>query len=59
MDTKMWYTSRTLWVNLLAVCGMAAQGLIGKEILTAEMQGVVLGVVNMVLRLVTKTEVIW
>ncbi len=59
MDTKKWYTSKTLWVNLLAVCGIAAQGIVGKEILTPEMQGVVLGVVNMVLRLTTRTEVVW
>jgi len=59
MDEKKWYASKTLWVNVLAVVAIVAQGITGKQILSLEMQGVILGGINMVLRLVTKSEIAW
>ena len=55
---KMWYTSKTLWVNALAVVALVAQSQWG-YVLTPESQVAILGVVNLVLRAVTKTEIVW
>ena len=53
MNTKRWYTSKTLWVNLLAIVALVAQAEFG-YILDAEAQAVMLAVINLVLRIVTK-----
>lgn len=61
MDTKKWYESKTLWVNLLA--GIAAiTGAFGIDIgLTPEVQTTivtgVMALVNIALRVVTKQPV--
>lgn len=52
---KDWYKSKTLWVNVLALAGVIAEGVTGKQVLTPEVQGVILTVVNLALRSVTKT----
>ena len=50
---KKWYRSRMLWTNLIALLAV-----FGLEITTEE--GVaVLAVINIILRLVTKEELIW
>ena len=53
MNTKRWYTSKTLWVNLLAIAALVVQGEFG-YILDAEAQAVILAVINFLLRIVTK-----
>ncbi len=59
MDQKKWYYSKTLWANFVAVAAIAVQGLTGKELFNPEMQGAMLGVANFVLRLITKSDVVW
>ena len=59
MELKKWYTSKTLWANAVVIAAIILQGVTGKEILPTEYQGVILGVVNMALRLITKAEVVW
>ena len=59
MDAKKWYASKTLWMNGLAVIGIVLQGVTGKEVLPLEVQSVLLGVINVALRLVTKQAVVW
>ena len=50
---KKWYRSRMLWTNLIALLAV-----FGLEITTEE--GVaVLAVINIILRLVTKEELVW
>lgn len=56
---KKWYLSKTLWVNTLAIVAIVAESLSGKELLSLEMQSVILGGINMILRLVTKSEIAW
>jgi len=51
---KKWYTSKTLWVNLVSIGAIVAQSLTGNEIMSAEQQAVILGIVNLLLRMVTK-----
>jgi hypothetical protein len=52
---KSWYESKTLWVNLLAV---VAVFIWGKE-LDPEIVGAILVVLNIILRLLTKKEIVW
>ena len=56
---KPWYTSKTLWVNLLAVIGSVV---IGTQVTTetwAEISVGLLALVNVILRLVTGEAVSW
>jgi hypothetical protein len=52
---KKWYLSKTLWVNLIAI----ATVIVGDNILTADAQVAILGVVNLVLRIVTQEKLSW
>ena len=53
MNTKRWYTSKTLWVNLLAIVALIAQTEFG-YILDVEAQAVILAGINLILRIITK-----
>lgn len=55
---KKWYTSKTVWVNGLAIVGFALQAQFG-FVFTPETQAFVLSLVNLGLRTVTKEEIIW
>ena len=52
---RMWYKSKTLWTNLIAVVGILV---FGRE-LPVETVAIVLSVLNAVLRLITKHPIIW
>ncbi len=61
METKPFYASKTLWVNLVAVIA-ALSGAFGLDLgLDPETQvtivGAIMGVVNIVLRFTTKTAI--
>lgn len=58
-NTTAWWASRTLWVNAIAIAAMVAQGVTGKVLINMELQATILGVINMVLRFVTKTPISW
>ena len=58
-ESKAWYTSKTLWVNALAIAAIIAQGVTGKEVIGLELQGTILAGINMILRLITKSPVTW
>ena len=53
MGQKKWYRSRMLWTNALAMLAV-----FGLEI-TAEEGVAILAVINIVLRLITKEELVW
>ena len=53
MNTKRWYTSKTLWLNLLAIAALVAQAEFG-YVLDAEAQAALLAVINLILRAITK-----
>jgi hypothetical protein len=62
METTKWYLSRTLWVNVVAA-GATLAGVFKLDLgLTPEVQATVvttiLALVNIALRLVTKTAVV-
>lgn len=52
---KKWYKSKTLWVNGLVVIAVLIQGITGVAWLDAELQASLIVIVNVVLRLVTKS----
>ena len=58
MDAKSIFLSKTLWVNVLAVAAGFLAPKLGVTI-SAEDQVAALGVINLVLRIVTKQPVNW
>ena len=56
---KSIFTSKTFWVNILALIAMIVQGVTGNEIMDLETQGTILAVINIILRTVTKGPVNW
>ncbi len=61
MDSKVWYASKTLWVNMIALVATVSAALgvdLGLDAATQSSIAMgVMAVVNIVLRLVTKTAV--
>ena len=57
--TKPFWVSKTLWINLLAIIAIIAQGVTGNEVINAEAQVGILALINLVLRLVTKEPINW
>ena len=53
------FTSKTFWTNIIAVAAMIIQGTTGKELMNMETQAVLLGIINIILRSVTKEPVSW
>ncbi len=56
---KSIFTSKTFWVNVLAVLAMVLQAMTGKELLNMEVQASILAGINIVLRFITKEPVTW
>ena len=55
---KDWYTSKSLWVNVLAVVAIILQGQFG-FIMSPTLQVSILAIINLILRAVTKSELQW
>jgi len=58
MDFKTWFTSKTIWVNVAGVVAAWICKLAGVE-LTPEITLTILGVINLVLRIITKSPIVW
>ena len=56
---KKWYESKTLWVNAIALIGIAIQTATGKVIISEELQVLILAGVNFILRIITKDAIDW
>lgn len=54
---KNWWKSRTVWVNLIAFSAFMAQAVSGHEVLTVEAQGVVIAILNVILRFDTNSGI--
>ena len=59
MDTKPFWMSKTLWVNLLAAIALIIQGFNGAWVFSVEMQALALAGVNAILRLISKQPIDW
>jgi uncharacterized membrane protein len=57
METKKWFESKTLWVNAISIVGVFLAKHFGIEI-TAEMTVTILGVINAILRFITKQPIV-
>ena len=57
MGQKKWYKSRTVWANLIALFSALVAHLTGVEVSTEEAVAL-LAVVNLGLRIITKTELV-
>ena len=55
MDSKPWYTSKTLWVNAIAFVALALQSFGTGFVIGVEEQAGILIVLNILLRIITKT----
>ncbi len=53
-ENKLWWKSKTLWVNIIALVAMIIQANYG-FIVAAEEQAAIIIVVNLILRAITKT----
>ena len=59
MRAKKWYTSKTLWINSLAIIGIIAQQYMDESIMTVEFQALLIPIINVFLRAVTKEKIEW
>lgn len=51
---KKWWQSKTIWANTLMAIAVLIQAITGVIWLSAEVQGAIIVLVNLILRLVTK-----
>lgn len=56
---KNFYESKTLWVNIIVIIAIIIQSATGKDIVDPNIQAGILCVINVILRLVTKKEIVW
>lgn len=56
---KKWYASKTLWVNLIAVVALGVQAVKSDWVISPEIQASILAGINVLLRLITKEQIIW
>ena len=52
-DTKPWYYSKTMWINIIAFFALVAQAINGEFIVDAEVQAAIIILINFILRMVT------
>lgn len=55
---KKWFESKTVWVNVIAIIGDIALNITGHA-LPAGADAIALGVINSILRLITKDPIVW
>ena len=60
MEPKKWYKAKTIWVNFIGFAGaiLVVAGVIENE-LSPETVALALTVINFILRMVTKEEIVW
>lgn len=56
---KKWYESKTVWINFLLLAAGIAQFIAGKEIISAGDQAAIITVINLILRAITKENIVW
>ncbi len=56
--TKKWYTSKLIWAGLLTFVASLLQAKYG-YVMDGATQGVILGLVVVILRVITKEEITW
>ena len=54
MGLKKWYQSKTVWVNAIAIIALLSEIVTGENVVDTETEVVIISIVNLVLRLITK-----
>ena len=57
MESKLWYASKTLWMNLITLVWTFLGPLVGIPVLDTDTMIGILAVINIILRVVTKSPV--
>lgn len=55
---KVWWQSKTVWVNIVAGIALIAQAITGTQVMDADQQATILVVINIILRFVTKAPLL-
>ena len=55
---KKWYRSKTLWINILAICVVVAEYSLAQQIYSPELHALTLAIVNIILRTITSQAVV-
>jgi len=58
VETKKWWQSKTVWVNIVAGTALIVQAVMGRDVLSPDIQATILAVINIVLRVVTKAPIV-
>jgi len=58
MDGKKFWLSKTFWLNVLAIIALIVQSQTG-YVISPEAQVSILGVLNVILRFITKNPISW
>ena len=58
MEPKLWWTSKTIWLNVAGIVAAWLCKIFGVE-LTPEITLTILGVINLALRFITKKAIVW
>jgi hypothetical protein len=56
VETKVWWSSKTLWLNFMALMATFLQLKYGL-LLDAATQGIILSILNIILRMITKEPI--
>jgi hypothetical protein len=56
---KKWYESKTIWVNGVATAAIIIQVITNKDVIPAEQQAIILSLINLALRAITKDKIEW
>ena len=59
MDTKKWWASKSIWANVIMMVATVVNGQFDFVNIGMDAQAAILVVVNLVLRAVTKSEIVW
>ena len=57
MITKKWYTSRTLWLNVLAIALFVVEYMTQQSWVTVSISAMIVGILNMVVRFMTSQPI--
>ena len=55
---KNWWKSKMLWLNIISIAVIIIQAETG-YIVSPESQLLILGVINLILRIITKEKIVW
>jgi len=54
---KLWYKSKTMYLNLIALALLIVQSAVGVEIIPLEYQTTIVAVLNLAARMITSTNI--